>query len=191
MNLLKNGINYLKIKGGKIVFKKFFEWAEIENNASINDVDSFLKEMSGKSFKSGMYRIHNYDEIKKWIKIVEDAFQKYTGRIRIFGYDWLGRQFAINKDTNTILLFESGTGEVLDIPVDFYNFHNVEIAEYHEDSLASQFFAEWYKSSKEYTLLHNECVGYKVPLFLNGNDDINNLEVSDMEVYWGLMGQLL
>lgn len=41
--------------------------------------------------------------------------------------DWLGRQFAINIDTNTILLFEPGTGEVLDILGDFYNFHNVEI----------------------------------------------------------------
>ena len=172
------------------MFEKFFEYVGIENNTSINDVDSFLKQMSGRSFKEGIYRIHNYDEIKKWTKIVEDAFQKYTGHIRVFGYDWLGRQFAINIDTNTILLFEPGTGEVLDIPVDFYDFHNVEIAEYHEDSLASHFFEEWYESSKECTLLHNECAGYKVPLFLNGNDDINNLEVSDMEVYWGVMSQL-
>lgn len=40
-------------------------------------------------------------------------------------------------------------------------------------------------------ILHNQCVGYKVPLFLNGQDDIDNRELSDMEVYWGLMGQMV
>ena len=173
------------------MFVKFFDYVGIENINEINDIDSFLKKMSGKTFKEGIYRIHNYDEIEKWTKIVEEAFPKYKGHIRVFGYDWLGRNFAINLDTNTILLFEVGTGEVLDIPANFLDFHNIEIAEYHQDSLASIFFEEWYKSSKNYTLSHNECVGYKVPLFLNSNDDISNLEVSDMEVYWVLMGQLI
>ncbi len=36
-----------------------------------------------------------------------------------------------------------------------------------------------------------ECVGYRKPLFLGGQDVIDNLEISDMEVYWSLCGQLL
>lgn len=31
----------------------------------------------------------------------------------------------------------------------------------------------------------------KVPLFLNGEDELDNLEVSDMEVYWEIMMPLL
>ncbi|MBQ6554892.1 MAG: DUF1851 domain-containing protein, partial [Firmicutes bacterium] len=31
---------------------------------------------------------------------------------------------------------------------------------------------------------------YKVPLFLGGEDDIPNLELCDMEVYWGILSQL-
>lgn len=38
---------------------------------------------------------------------------------------------------------------------------------------------------------HDKCVGYKVPLFLNGEDNISNLELSDIEVYWGIMGQMI
>ena len=34
-----------------------------------------------------------------------------------------------DADDNTVLLFEPGTGEVLDIPANFENFHNIEIAE--------------------------------------------------------------
>ena len=53
------------------MFEKFFEYVGIENNTSIDDVNSFLKEMSGRNFKQGIYRIHNYNELQKWTKIVE------------------------------------------------------------------------------------------------------------------------
>ena len=106
----------------------------------------------------------------------------------IFG---IARIFAIKKETDTVLLFEPGTGEVLDIAVDIVEFHNVEIAEYNEASLASAFFEDWFEMNNNYVLKKNECAGYKVPLFLGGEDNENNLEVSDMEVYWGIMASLL
>lgn len=45
--------------------------------------------------------------------------------------------------------------------------------------------------SGHYELLHSQCAGYKVPLFLNGQDTLDNLEVSDMEVYWEIMAPLI
>ncbi len=53
------------------------------------------------------------------------------------------------------------------------------------------FFNEWFEANGNFVLPHNKCVGYKVPLFLNGEDDIENLEVSDMEVYWEIMMPLM
>lgn len=73
----------------------------------------------------------------------------------------------------------------------FINFHNEEIADYSEDSLASAFFEEWFQSGDGKELPHDKCVSYKVPLFLNREDDLDNLEISDMEVYWGIMSQLI
>ena len=95
-----------------------------------------MKAFSGATFKNGLYRIHDINDIAKWTKIVENAFPKYKGNILVFGYDWLGRQFAENSQTGRILLIEPGTGEVLNIPVDFVLFHDEEIADYSEDSLA-------------------------------------------------------
>jgi len=163
------------------MFENFFEYVGIDNKNEINNKKDFIEQYSGCSFLNGIYRIHNVEDIKKWTKIVEDAFPKYKNNIKVFGYDWLGRQFAENIQTKTVLMFEPGTGEVLNIPVDFVKFHDKEIADYNEDSLASSFFKNWYESSPKQELQHNQCVGYKVPLFLNGNDDITNLEVSDME----------
>lgn len=69
--------------------------------------------------------------------------------------------------------------------------HNTEIAEFSDDCLAAGFFSEWYEASGHYELLHSQCAGYKVPLFLNGQDTLDNLEVSDMEVYWEIMAPLI
>ena len=173
------------------MFEKFYKFAGVENQDIINSPESFLKAFSGATFKNGLYRIHDINDIAKWTKIVEDAFPKYKGNILVFGYDWLGRQFAENSQTGRILLFEPGTGEVLNIPVDFVLFHDEEIADYSEDSLASDFFEEWYESEDGCDIPHDKCVGYKVPLFLNGEDNISNLELSDMDVYWNIMGQMM
>jgi Domain of unknown function (DUF1851) len=35
-----------------------------------------------------------------------------------------------------------------------------------------------------------QCVGYQVPLFLGGKDSLENLEITDLDVYWSLSGQL-
>lgn len=173
------------------MFENFCNFMDVTAKEAIDSPEAFLKAFSGASFKNGLYRIHNIDEIPRWTAIVENAFPKYKGNILVFGYDWLGRQFAQNKQTGNILLFEPGTGEVLSIPADFVAFHDEEIAEYSEDSLASDFFEEWYGSASGSEIPHDKCVGYKVPLFLNGEDNITNLEISDMEVYWELMGQML
>ena len=173
------------------MFEKFYKFVGIESKEGVDSPEAFLKAFSGATFKNGLYRIHNINEIAKWTGIVEEAFPNYKGNILVFGYDWLGRQFAQNSQTGKILLFEPGTGEVLSIPADFVMFHDEEIADYSEDSLASEFFEEWYESESGCDIPHDKCVGYKVPLFLNGEDNISNLEISDMDVYWGLMGQML
>jgi hypothetical protein len=33
-------------------------------------------------------------------------------------------------------------------------------------------------------------VGYGVPLFLGGQDVVDNLELTDLDVYWSVCGQL-
>ena len=49
--------------------------------------------------------------------------------------------------------------------------------EYTEECLAESYFTDWYEANNKYKLLHSECVEYKVPLFLNGREELDNLEV--------------
>ena len=173
------------------MFEIFKKYVGLNDGVISNSPEEFLSSVEGKTFLNGMYRVFNLSEIEKWCKIVVHTFPAYKGQIKVFAYDWLGRIFAVKKLQGTVLMFEPGTGEDFDIPVTIEDFHNVEIVEYHEDSLASEFFNEWYEKQEHYVLKHNECAGYKVPLFLNGDDVVDNLEISDMEVYWEIMMPLI
>ena len=52
-------------------------------------------------------------------------------------------------------------------------------------------FGDWARGNETaLPLRHDQCVGYKVPLILGGRDEVDNLEVTDMEVYWSLSAQM-
>lgn len=111
----------------------------------------------------------------------------------IFGYDWLGNCFGISKDeknSDKVILLEIGTGEILSTECYFEDFINNEIPYNADACLASQFYETWLNNGGT-TAKYGRCIGYKVPLFMGGQDDITNLEESDMDVYWGILSQLI
>ena len=89
-----------------------------------------------------------------------------------------------------IVLFESETGDVFQIEGDIISFHNDELVRYGDAALAKGFFAEWQKATG-LSLKYNECVSYKIPPFLNGKDEIDNLYVEDIDVSWNILGKML
>tara|TARA_R110002096_G_scaffold203718_11_gene389069 strand:- start:2921 stop:3517 length:597 start_codon:yes stop_codon:yes gene_type:complete len=156
-------------------------------------ITELLSSSGGATFANGLYRLHGAGDIGAWTKNVEATFPEYEGALVCFGYDWLGRHFALDTTTDKgqwqILLIEPGAGEAMQIPSSFADFHNIELVEYASDALAEPFFIEWLSSGGAFPK-PTECIAYKTPLFLNGSDTIENLEVSDMDVYWHLCGQL-
>ena len=169
------------------MFRKFFEFVGEKNKQDIQRVEEFLEYCSGKSFLNGLYRIHNAEDIPKWNGIVGKAFPEFSGRIRTFGYDWKGNQFALDTDRDIVLLFESGSGKVSDLKEDFVAFHNEIMPGNREECLDESLFEKWYEANDKYQLLLNECIGYKVPLFLNGNKELDNLSKYAMDFYWEVM----
>ena len=137
----------------------------------------------GASFNERLYRVISFENVESWNVLVTDAFTKFRGKIFCFGCDWLGRIFAVNEDRSArgfrnVLMFEPGTGQVLEIPCDILAFHNKELVEYREEALAYSFYSKWLANGGPVPRM-NQCVAYKIPLFLGGKDLIENLELSD------------
>ena len=150
--------------------------------------------LAGSTLGHGLYRLHTESSAAAADLLVGAAYPDFEGRIACFGMDWLGRQFSLDASRGAsgdpeVLLFDVGAGEALEIPTAFSAFHDTELVDYTDAALASEFFEQWLREHPE-PIHFDQCVGYKVPLFLGGADQLGNLSGTDVDVYWTLTGQL-
>ena len=159
------------------------------------DLRLLLSELGGQSFNGGLYRTMAVHEQSDWQDRIELAFPSSRGRAICFGYDWLGRAFALDSQRvedgrPLVLMLEPGTGEMLEIPANIETFHNEELVEFSDAALAVDFHGRWLAAGGA-APRRDQCIGYRKPLFLGGADDLENLETSDIDLYWHLLGQVL
>jgi hypothetical protein len=162
---------------------------------NIPGLGELIARFGGASFNGGLYRIIRASDMSAWNARVSSGFPEFAERITCFGYDWLGRAFAVDaarqeQGQRAVLMFEPGTGDAFDVPANVQTFHDVELIQHGDPALASQAHKEWLARGGAVPA-YAECIGYKIPLFLNGADEFENMELSDLDVYWHLMGQLI
>lgn len=159
------------------------------------DVANLLSEFGGSSFNGGLYRVIRGSDVDVWASRIGYAFPEFKDRVTCFGYDWLGRAFAVDvkrleAGKPGVVMFEPGSGQVLKIPANMETFHENELINFGDAALAMNFYREWQERARV-NLAYNQCVGYRRPLFLGGLDNVDNLDVSDIDVYWNILGQLI
>jgi hypothetical protein len=184
-------------------FQHIFPQDHEENVGDTSEVDvtnivgipELLHSFGGASFAGGLYRVVHPKDLEAWRLRVARAFPQFERRIICFGYDWLGSVFALDcarfdGGQPGVVMFEPGTGKALEIPSNIQTFHNSGLKEFGEAALAISFFQKWLSTGGGHPTI-TQCIGYKRPLFLGGKDTVENLELSDIDVYWHLMGQLI
>ncbi len=144
---------------------------------------------------AGAYRLHRTADVPAFTALAKAAFPQWASRITCFGADWLGRQFAtdtgrIRDGEPQVLLLEPGTGEILQIPADYGSFHSRELVENPDAAVACSFYQDWVGGGGA-SPAYDQCVGYRLPLYLGGVENVTNLELCDFDVYWALAAQLL
>lgn len=180
------------------IFQKKFKWERL-----INDTDSsvntnqwllnYFKEVGWYSFNEGLYRIHTSQTSILWKGIIEEVFPEYKNIIEPIWFDWLGRQYTLDKRrldnewNQMILLFQIYTWDVFEVPYSVNNFYNIELIEHWNILLEPNILKKslWNKKLK-----FTECVWYKKPLFLWGKHEFWNMEIIDMKFYWEFTWEL-
>jgi hypothetical protein len=148
----------------------------------------------GVSFGRGILRVHSEEEMCRAQILAREVFPEYNNRILPIAKDWLGRQYVglLGQKVDVVtqlLLLEPGSGEAFEIDCGIVDLFNVEFVADPITYLASDLFEQWVAGSSRVPAA-GECVGFKVPLFLGGDGAVENLEVTDEEVYWSIFGQL-
>jgi len=171
-------------------YSEFAEVGEVALNRSVQ-MQSLINQYAGATFDHGLFRIHNQGSFYRWTKLAFEYFKKFDGFALVFGFDWMGRQFALNEpeNSNVILMLDPATAEAFELEASLEEFFNTDLVEGKEDFLEATKFQTINKRAKT-DLPFDHCVGFIKPLFLGGKDEILNLEDSDMEVYWELNRQI-
>lgn len=153
------------------------------------EVKSFFQVYAGCTFGEGIYRVLRGDEIEAWNAMVLGIFSQFKGVIECFATDWMGRIFAWDFDRNKVILLDPGFGEALKIPCNFIELHNQEFVDYPNESLSKNLYDEYLQRFKS-IVSRDQCVGYKISPFLGGKDNLDNMEVTDLEVYWSICSDI-
>lgn len=170
-------------------FLKFFN-KSIDYNIYGSDYRTFIIAFGGTQFGGGLFTAFAKADIRYWEEKVADVFPEHKGSFLLFGHDWMGRCYAIDRfsEEEKILIFDPGALEVYDIPLKFRDFVNKAIPMNPNECLAIDGFMKWHGISK-CDISDIECVSYKIPPFLGGADEIANLEVSKLVDYWKIIGR--
>lgn len=166
-----------------------FQWKRIQENNFISwvntKIEPLIKEFWWYSFNNGVFRIHTYASSIKWKNIIEEYFSNINTQIFPFWFDRMWRQFAINlNNEKEIHIFDCAD-----------NWNYVWDEDLNTFLLNMIKDTEWYLSEDEFKefnteLKFNQSISHKIPLILWGKDEIDNMEVCDMEVDWGIVWQI-
>jgi hypothetical protein len=149
---------------------------------------------AGATFGDGMYRLYEPHEIARWTGVATDVFARLDGRIVCFGMNWLGYQFALDVERDEdgeplVLMLDPGAGEAVEIPATFVGFHEHIVLEYTDAILGSDLYTQW-RAEGNPPPGPGWCAGCRVQIFLGGEDDVSNLELTEAEEYWTRSGRL-
>ncbi len=159
------------------------------------DGAAILALVGGRSFNLGAFRTFSTESSKDWNDVISDAFPAYKGIIRCIGFGWDGQVIAeVLRDREDIergvAIFNPNTAETLNAPVSIVDFMNDMIGDDEEDVLEAGLYLTWLKADKTPVQI-DECVGYDVPMFVGGDQSMENMNVIDFEVYWDISRDLI
>lgn len=168
----------------------------LEQFIVIDGWDELFAFANAASFNCGVYRIINLEDVQFWKGAITSVFPKFSERIIPFGYDWLGRFFALDKGRMErgqplTLLFSPFTNEVLELPAGIIDFHNSILVDQCEPALERSLFKSFLQDRKLAGIDHDVCVDLTVPLYLGGKFNIDNMNIMDLKQYWQITSAIV
>ena len=157
------------------------------------DLKDLLNRFAGASFNNGLYRIIDAQTVVQANAFIASAVPEHVGKLCPFGFDWAGNIFAVDprNPEADVVHYDLGTSDVATMPFTVLAFHDLHLLQDAEDGiLSSNRYNQWLANGGQ-APRYAQCVEYKVPLFLNGSPDLQNMAITDLEVYWHLTAQLI
>lgn len=155
----------------------------------------FIKSLPFGVYNRGLYALLNTSESAAATERISKVFPTAAGNVSAFAADWMGRVFALDATmpdetgSATVACFDLAEPSSFTTEANFIDFHNRTAVEMTAGLFNLNQFEEW-TTSNQPPEDGSTCIGYKVPLFLNGPDSVNNMESTDRLIYWQIVSEM-
>jgi hypothetical protein len=177
------------------------EWTEAKTIALVGrDIPSytlFRREHGEASFGNGLLRFvggqglnaSEWNGIAGWRTLWPDR-----ANLAVFAYDWLGRQYAFDRqrvtgDEPLVTLLDPSDGAVMDSDFTFEGFLGWLAGPAGNGALSKPLYAGWLARGGA-PPSERQCICFKQPLVFGGKQVPENLDLGDMMVQFGLLRQI-
>ncbi len=178
------------------MFDKFIEffdvYIEVEYDNNFDALCNLRNMLGGQSVNDGVFRVLKQDEVEEWKDKIVEAFPKFVNKFEPFAFDWLGRFFAVKiqeDDEPGIFMFDLSLNRCVLIPENLVDFLNEELTTHANVSLDIECFYDWRTTNPP--IAYEDCVGYIIPMFDGGVDDVTNVQLTSMKEYWEVFTELI
>ena len=157
------------------------------------ELADFLASYGSRTYNGGLYRTHSLDSAIKWTRLLKEYYPGFKDKIRTFGYDWEGNMMVQRMEgkESVVMIFECATGDYFELEQTIKGFHEEDLVAYREDTLHE----EKYRLATSFLgiagIPGEKCIAHKTSLLLGGEDLVENMEVTDLEVIWSLQQQII
>jgi len=186
-------VNWKKKKESTLHSKTGRKAAEIvdSHQESIRLHESILDECYYCSYPYNLIRFHLPKDSIKWNNAVEYAFPEFKTRVHCVASTWIGKQISLDRanQNERMLILDIGIGEAFEIECAPKIFFKEKSVVRNDLLFDTDLYLAWRKTCSD-TIPEGQCCGFKVPLYLGGKYSVDNMEITDLEVYWHLFGQL-
>lgn len=147
----------------------------------------------GASLNRGLLRVHNAETGAEATLQLHEAFGEGSTDVVVFATDWQGIHYAAGVlDDGAVVVvagdIASARLEVIAPLEEFLVFVTTDRKA--EEFFERDAFKRFCTKNRLLGLQFDECVSYKTPPMLGGENIPENRELTDMEVHWGLFGQI-
>ena len=150
---------------------------------------------SGHSYAQGLLRFHDRAASELAAGLVADAFGIERHEVAWFAIDWLGRQFGsvtpegFDGVGHQVVVADVGANQMARFEA-WGDFVNEVASGAIVEKLNNNGLTVFLSANSLTQIPYDHCAGFIHPPFLGGEFSTDNLELSDIDVYWTLLGQL-
>jgi hypothetical protein len=137
-----------------------------------------IQKYGGSVFKKGLFKIHTFDYVKKWTKLLTEYFSQKINfsKIICFASNWQGTMYCVDNKNETVICFDPLKHEYSSEKISLEQFFYKTLVDKKHDIIFEERFDKAFPSLKIIELDYGDSI--------TGTDENGHFKIINTELLW-------